>query len=69
SSEEKVSLGALGQYLRRTDSGFSPKNYGHASLLNMLKTYKQLVVSQDSHGHWVKLAERKRSASGGDAGS
>ena len=32
-SEGKVSLGALGQYLKRTDPAFSPQTYGHTGLL------------------------------------
>lgn len=31
-SDGKVGLGALGQYLKRTDPGFSPKTFGHAAL-------------------------------------
>jgi uncharacterized protein (TIGR00288 family) len=58
SSESKVSLGMLGQYLKRTDSEFSPKNYGHASLLNMIKTYDLLAVKQENGGHWVSLTAK-----------
>jgi uncharacterized protein (TIGR00288 family) len=60
SSEGKVSLGLLGQYLKRTDSGFSPKKYGHASLLNMVKTYSLLTVKQEGGGHWVSLAAKAK---------
>ncbi len=38
-SEGKVTLSALGQYLKRTDSAFSPNVYGHAGLLDMIRTY------------------------------
>ncbi|MDR2031252.1 MAG: NYN domain-containing protein [Azoarcus sp.] len=55
-SEGKVSLAMLGQYLKRTNSEFSPKNHGHASLLNMIKTYDLLAVKQEGGGHWVSLA-------------
>ncbi|KQN94623.1 MULTISPECIES: NYN domain-containing protein [Stenotrophomonas] len=51
-SDGKVSLGALGQYLKRTDPAFSPKLYGHSGLLDMLKTYDLLVPQQEVGGHW-----------------
>jgi uncharacterized protein (TIGR00288 family) len=52
SSEGKVSLGALGQYLKRTDPAFSPNVYGHSGLLDMLRTYDLLVLKQEVGGHW-----------------
>lgn len=52
-SEGKVGLGALGQYLKRTDPAFSPQTYGHSGLLNMLKTYDLLVTRQEDGGHWT----------------
>lgn len=56
-SEGKVSLGALGQYLKRTDPAFSPQTYGHTGLLDMLKTYDLLAPIQEQGGHWnVSLA-------------
>lgn len=56
-SEGKVSLGALGQYLKRTDPAFSPQTYGHTGLLDMLKTYDLLTPIQETGGHWsVSLA-------------
>lgn len=56
-SEGKVSLGALGQYLKRTDPAFSPQTYGHTGLLDMLKTYDLLTPIQEAGGHWsVSLA-------------
>ncbi|MDR2112034.1 MAG: NYN domain-containing protein [Candidatus Accumulibacter sp.] len=57
-SEGKVGLGALGQYLKRTDPAFSPKKYGHSSLLTMIKTYDLLAVKNEKGGHWVGLAEK-----------
>ena len=51
-SEGKVSLGALGQYLKRTDPAFSPNVYGHSGLLDMLKTYDLLMLKQEVGGHW-----------------
>lgn len=58
-SEGKVGLGPLGQYLKRTDPGFSPETYGHSGLLNMLSTYNLLEVEKEPGGHWtvhLKLA-------------
>lgn len=59
-SEGKVGLSQLGQYLKRTDPGFSPKNHGHSSLLNMLKAYGQLKLKQDAGAGWfVSLSSAK----------
>lgn len=56
-SEGKVHLGPLGQYLKRTDPAFSPKTYGHSGLLDMLRTYDLLALHQEPGGHWtVQLA-------------
>lgn len=54
SSDGRVGLGALGQYMRRSDPGFSPKKYGHSGLLEMIQTYTELQTSKDGGGHWVK---------------
>jgi hypothetical protein len=65
-SEGKVGLGPLGQYLKRTDPAFSPKTYGHSGLLDMVKTYDLLTVQHETGGHWsVKLAA-KPDATGSD---
>lgn len=48
----KVTLSALGIYLRRTDPAFSAQAYGHSGLLNMLKTYDLLLLKQEEGGHW-----------------
>lgn len=53
--EGKVGLGALGQYLRRTDPGFSPKTYGHGSLSEMVSTYPDLLMVHENGGHWVSV--------------
>lgn len=50
-SEGKVSLGALGSYLKRTDPAFSPQTYGHSGLLNMIRTYDLLTLQQEAGGH------------------
>ncbi len=51
-SEGKVHLGALGNYLRRADPSFSPQIYGHSGLLDMLRTYDLVTVVQEPGGHW-----------------
>lgn len=56
-SEGKVGLSLLGQYLKRTDPAFSPQTYGHSGLLDMVRTYDLLDVQQESGGQWtVRLA-------------
>jgi uncharacterized protein (TIGR00288 family) len=52
-SEGRVGLGALGQYLKRTDPAFSPKAFGHSGLLEMIQTYPDLVTVNDGGGYWV----------------
>lgn len=51
--EGKVALGTLGQYLKRTDPGFSPDVYGHSGLLDMLKTYDLLMLKKEEGGHYT----------------
>lgn len=48
----KITLSALGIYLRRTDPAFSAQLYGHSGLLNMLKTYDDLALKREAGGHW-----------------
>lgn len=56
-SEGKVGLGPLGQYLKRTDPSFSPQAYGHSGLLDMLRTYDLLELIQEDGAQWcVRLA-------------
>lgn len=60
SSDDKVHLGQLGQYLKRTDPAFSPKAYGHTGLLEMLKTYDLLAVQKEDAGGWsVRVVNAK----------
>jgi len=54
-SEGRVHLGALGSYLKRADPAFSPKVFGHSGLLEMVKTYPDLVVVNDNGNYWVSL--------------
>jgi uncharacterized protein (TIGR00288 family) len=60
-SEGKVGLGALGQYLKRTDPAFSPNSYGHSGLLAMVETYDYLLLKKEDGGHWVSLNIKKDS--------
>lgn len=49
-----VGLGALGQYMKRTNPSFAPKVYGHSTLSDMVRSYPELVFSQDEKsGSWV----------------
>jgi hypothetical protein len=61
-SEGKVGLGALGQYLKRTDPGFSPTTYGHSGLLDMLKTYDLLILKKEEGGHYTVALNSKNEA-------
>lgn len=66
-SEGKVGLGPLGQYLKRTDPGFSPTLYGHSGLLDMVKTYDLLVLKKEDGGHWtVGLNQKHETIDGQD---
>ncbi|HNQ57966.1 MAG TPA: NYN domain-containing protein [Candidatus Desulfobacillus denitrificans] len=67
-SEGQVHLAALGQYLKRTDPGFSPINFGHSGLLDMLKTYDLLVLKKAEGGHYtVGLREQALGETDGKA--
>jgi uncharacterized protein (TIGR00288 family) len=67
-SEGKVPLSPLGQYLKRTDPAFSPQVYGHPGLLDMLRSYELLMVQQEPGGHWsVRLSPKAVSGDTGEA--
>ncbi len=52
----KVGLGALGQYMKRTNPSFAPKVYGHSTLSDMVRCYPELAVTQgQNNGWWVSL--------------
>lgn len=61
SPEGKITLSALGQYLKRTNPAFSPKNYGHSSLLNMIKNYSSLAVKVEEGVHLVQSSSKPTS--------
>jgi len=67
SAEGRVGLGALGQYLKRTDPAFSPKAYGHSTLSDMIRTYPDLSMVNENGGFWVS-AKPKADASPSDLG-
>lgn len=54
-SEGRVTLSALGSYLKRTDPAFSPKAHGHSGLLNMVKACDRLALQQENGGHWLVM--------------
>lgn len=57
SADGKVHMAGLGQYLKRADPAFSPQTYGHSGLLDMVRTYELLALTQEPGGHWtVRLA-------------
>ena len=58
----KVSLSALGNYLRRTDPSFTSNTYGHSGLLDMLRTYDLLKLHQEVGGHWTVTLNQERIA-------
>lgn len=60
-----VDLGRLDQALRRADPHFSPKTYGHARLLTMVRDDGRLALQKASNGHWsVRLADPVGAANG-----
>ena len=63
-SEGKVGLGALGQYLKRTDPAFTPQTFGHSGLLDMVRTYDLLVVNDEGGGWSVSLAPQTEPVDG-----
>lgn len=67
-SDGKVGLGPLGQYLKRMDPSFSPNAYGHSGLLNMVKTYDLLSLKLEDGGHWTVSIKPKAETSQGTEG-
>ena len=65
-SEGKVGLGELGQYLKRTDPAFSPKAYGHSGLLDMVETYTDLTLVKVDGGHWVSIKAKPEAPGAAD---
>lgn len=63
-SDGQVHLGGLGQYLKRTDPGFSPKDYGHSGLLDMLKTYDLLTLKKAEGGHYTVGLQKAANGNG-----
>lgn len=65
-AEGRVDLSTLGQYLKRTDPGFSPQTYGHAGLRKMVETYDLLTVHQEEGGHCSVGPAQKTNADSAD---
>lgn len=63
-SDGQVHLAGLGQYLKRTDPGFSPKDYGHSGLLDMLKTYDLLALKKAEGGHYTVGLHKETNGNG-----
>jgi len=57
-AEGWIRLAALGQYMRRTDPGFSPQLCGYSGLNEMVATYPDLDTRFDSGTHWVRPKNR-----------
>jgi uncharacterized protein (TIGR00288 family) len=55
SEEGRVGLGALGQFLKRTDPAFTPKAFGHSGLLALVKSDPRLFVFDKDGGSYVSL--------------
>lgn len=66
SSEGKVALGTLGQYLKRTDPGFTATAYGHAGLLEMIKSYDLLLLKKEDGGHYTVKSNLAPPTAGGE---
>lgn len=65
SPDGRMNVSKLNDYLRRTDSSFTPQTYGHSGLVNMLKTYDLLDLRQEPGGHWtVALAPAPEALAG-----
>ena len=48
----KVSLIWLGHHLKQLDPNFTPKQYGHANLVKLLKSHELLNLHQEAGGQW-----------------
>lgn len=57
-SEGRVGLGELGQYLKRVDPAFTPKVFGHSGLLDMVQSYTGLLLEKEGGGYWVSLKNK-----------
>jgi uncharacterized protein (TIGR00288 family) len=53
--EGRVGLGALGQFLKRTDPAFTSKSFGHAGLLSLVKSDSRLFVFSKDGGSYVSV--------------
>lgn len=51
--EGKVTVSAVGFYLKRRDPSFSPSKYGFSGLLEMMKAHDSLNLHKELGGHWT----------------
>ncbi|TNF82793.1 NYN domain-containing protein [Pseudomonas sp. ICMP22404] len=51
--EGKITVSALGSYLKRRDPSFSPAKYGFSGLLELMKTHDSLNLHKEPGGHWT----------------
>lgn len=63
-SEGKVHLSTLGQYLRRTNPEFSPTGFGYTGLLDMLKAYDLVSLTKEDGGHYTVRLARAQAQNG-----
>jgi uncharacterized protein (TIGR00288 family) len=61
-ADGRVGLGALGQYLKRTDPGFSAKVYGHSTLSDMVRAYPELALVAEGGSFWVSPKAKSENA-------
>jgi uncharacterized protein (TIGR00288 family) len=55
SEEGRVGLGALGQFLKRTDPSFNAKSFGHSGLSELIESDSRFLVVKVDGGSWVSL--------------
>jgi uncharacterized protein (TIGR00288 family) len=55
SEEGRVGLGALGQFLKRTDPSFNAKSFGHSGLSELIDSDSRFLVVRLDGGSWVSL--------------
>lgn len=64
----QVHVSSLGQYLKRTDPGFSPGAYDYSGLLDMLKAYNLLALKREHGGHYTVSLMRPGARENGPEG-
>lgn len=62
--EGKVFVATLGQYLKRTDPGFTPATHGYSGLLDMLKNCRGLQLKKEEGGHYTVRLDKSNDGTG-----